>query len=92
MVYTERMHFYHRHTIRGIRHIIFYAPPAHADFYAEMLNMLAAAAGEKDGLSPPSVTVLFTKYDALCLERIVGSTRYKRMVKGKSGKSTYLFM
>ena len=104
LIYTERNHFYHRFRIRGARHVIFYAPPQHASVYPDMLNVLSTkTTGVNDGLcassssssasvSDPSVTVLFTKYDALRLERIAGTERTKRMVKGKGGKTTYLFL
>lgn len=35
MLFTERFHFYRRFRMRGIHHIVFYAPPVRADFYAE---------------------------------------------------------
>jgi hypothetical protein len=95
MLYTERNHFYHRFRIRGARHIIFYGPPAHAQFYPDMLNVLSTSGSKMsaagDSAADPSVTILFTKFDALRTERIVGTDRVKRMVKGKGGKNTYLF-
>ncbi len=92
MLYTERNHFYHRFRIRGARHIIFYAPPVHAGFYPDLLNVLSTSKIEDgDGATDPSVTVLFNKYDMLRVQRIAGSGRAKRMVKGKGGKTTYLF-
>ena len=108
LIYTERNHFYNRFRIRGARHLIFYAPPQHASVYPDMLNILSTknnsatsssggnsnkVSGAKEtSESDPSVTVLFTKYDALRLERIVGTDRTKRMIKGKGGKTTYLFL
>ncbi len=95
MLYTERNHFYNRFRIRGARHIIFYGPPSHAQFYPDMLNVLSTAGSKTsaagDSAADPSVTLLFTKFDALRVERIVGTDRVKRMVKGKGGKNTYLF-
>ena len=102
LIYTERNHFYHRFRIRGARHIIFYAPPQHKLVYPDMLNVLstngtqstddASTSSSSSSMADPSVTCLFTKFDALRLERIVGTSKTKRMIKGKGGKSTYLFL
>ena len=95
LLYTERNHFYQRFRLRGAKHIIFYAPPTDARFYTDMLNMISVGERKSNvgygAIDEPSATVLFTKYDALSLERIVGSARFKRMIKGKAGKTTYLF-
>jgi U3 small nucleolar RNA-associated protein 25 len=103
LIYTERNHFYHRFRIRGARHIIFYAPPQHKLVYPDMLNVLSTngtqstddastSSSSSSSMADPSVTCLFTKFDALRLERIVGTSKTKRMIKGKGGKSTYLFL
>ena len=105
LIYTERNHFYHRFRIRGARHLIFYAPPQHCSIYPDMLNVLSTKgsgtnenksskkkSSSSASVADPSVTVLFTKFDALRLERITGTDRTKRMIKGKGGKTTYLFL
>ena len=43
LLLTERFHYFRRLRIRGIRHLLFYGPPANAIFYAEMLNLLEEA-------------------------------------------------
>ena len=43
LVLTERFHYFRRLRIRGIRNIVFYAPPNVAHHYTEMLNMLGEA-------------------------------------------------
>lgn len=40
LLYTERLHFYRRFTIKGIRHIVFYQLPSYPHFYAELINLL----------------------------------------------------
>ncbi|KAL4425892.1 hypothetical protein ABPG75_009908 [Micractinium tetrahymenae] len=86
LLYTERAQFYNRHRIRGAQDILFYQLPEHADFYAELLNLL-----EEGGTGEtPTVTAVFSKYDALRLERVVGSARSAKMLKQhKTG--TFLF-
>ncbi|XP_024536917.1 U3 small nucleolar RNA-associated protein 25 [Selaginella moellendorffii] len=76
MLYTERAHFYHRYQIRGIRELIFYSLPDHANFYSEMVNMLG-------GGQNPSCTVIYSKFDKLQLERIVGTQRAQKLLASK---------
>ncbi|XP_076894454.1 protein NUCLEOLAR FACTOR 1-like [Bidens hawaiensis] len=73
MLYTERAHFYHRYKIRGIQNLIIYSLPERKEFYPEIVNML-------DGSDSMNCTVLFSRFDRLRLERIVGTTSAKRMV------------
>uniref|UniRef100_A0A2P2MEH5 Uncharacterized protein MANES_17G002500 n=1 Tax=Rhizophora mucronata TaxID=61149 RepID=A0A2P2MEH5_RHIMU len=82
MLYTERAHFYHRYKIRGIQNLIIYSLPERKEFYHEVVNMLEEGHGT-------SCTVLFSRFDQLRLERIVGSTSAKRMVT--SEKSIFVF-
>ncbi|CAO2824560.1 unnamed protein product [Amaranthus hypochondriacus] len=82
MLYTERAHFYHRYKIRGIQNIIIYSLPERKEFYPEVLNML-------DGSHNMTSTVLFSRFDSLRLERIVGSAASKRMIL--SEKDLFIF-
>ncbi|KAL3683520.1 hypothetical protein R1sor_001542 [Riccia sorocarpa] len=84
LLYTERAHFFHRYKIRGIKDIIFYSLPEHANYYVELLNML-------DGNeAAPSCTVIFSRFDNMQLERIVGTTRAKKMLS--SPNRLFMFM
>ncbi|KAK8540624.1 hypothetical protein V6N13_026943 [Hibiscus sabdariffa] len=84
MLYTERIHFYRRYKIRGIRNLIIYSLPERKEFYYEIVNML-------EGSDDLACTVLFSQFDKLRLERIVGSAPAKRMIKSeKGGKSDAL--
>ncbi|KAL9244248.1 hypothetical protein vseg_018045 [Gypsophila vaccaria] len=82
ILYTERAHFYHRYKIRGIKNLIMYSLPERKEFYPEVLNMLEES-------QSMTTTVLFSRFDYLCLERIVGSAAAKRMTK--SEKSLFIF-
>lgn len=88
LLMTERFHFFRRLRIRGARHIIFYAPPQCHWFYDEILNWLEEAAARRE---PVSATLLFTRYDALALERIVGSDRVAALLD-TTAKPTFVFM
>ncbi|KAI8822997.1 digestive organ expansion factor [Fimicolochytrium jonesii] len=86
MLYTERFHFFRRYRIKGIRHLVFYALPDYSDtFYPEMVNML-----ESDASKDVTCTVLYTKYDRLKLERVVGSRRVGHMIEG--AKDAFMFV
>ncbi|KAB2035462.1 hypothetical protein ES319_D04G153800v1 [Gossypium barbadense] len=64
--------------IRGIRNLIIYSLPERKEFYYEIVNML-------EGLDDLACTVLFSQYDKLQLERIVGTAPAKRMIKSEKG-------
>jgi U3 small nucleolar RNA-associated protein 25 len=83
MVVTGRCHFFRRYRMRGVQSVMFYALPEHPYFYSQVMNYM-----QDQGTAPASVA-LFTKYDAMPLERIVGSNRYKKMLSNQ--KDTFLF-
>lgn len=95
MLYTGRAHFFQRHVIKGVRHLIMYGLPEHSEFYSGLVNDLNAGlegesgSGDLDMAASLSCLTVFTKYDALALERIVGQEHCSRMIKGE--KSTYMF-
>ncbi|KAG6543850.1 hypothetical protein Mapa_014690 [Marchantia paleacea] len=83
LLYTERAHFFHRYKIRGIKDIIFYSLPEHANYYVELLNLL-------EGNEAPSCTVIFSRFDNLQLERVIGTSRSKKMLSSPS--RLFMFM
>ncbi|KAF9437745.1 rRNA-binding ribosome biosynthesis protein utp25 [Entomortierella beljakovae] len=106
LLYTERFHYFRRYNIRGTFHLTFYGLPEHAQFYPEMLNLLALPAAGSAGSSEKSrskhaavtgledramsCTALFTKYDLLKLQRIVGTDRANSMCK-QEGRDLFVF-
>ena len=86
MLYTGRAHFFKRYMIRGAHHLVFYSLPECAHFYPELVNLLEEAEGSAQ---VTSCFALFTKYEAMALERIIGSKRSRHMLT--SDKSTFLF-
>ncbi|KAJ4814411.1 U3 small nucleolar RNA-associated protein 25 [Rhynchospora pubera] len=82
MLYTERAHFYHRYKIRGIQNLIIYSLPERKEFYPEVINMLDASRNMM-------CNVLFSCFDLLKLERIVGTAAAKRMLS--SDKDMFVF-
>ncbi|ODV86870.1 hypothetical protein CANARDRAFT_231056 [[Candida] arabinofermentans NRRL YB-2248] len=40
MLYTERLHFYKRFNLKGVKNVIFYGLPSDSSFYSEILNFI----------------------------------------------------
>ena len=55
--------------------MVFYSLPQYAEFYSDFLNFI-----ETVGHSNATCTVMYSRYDALNLTRIVGSERARRMM------------
>ncbi|KAF7153893.1 hypothetical protein RHSIM_Rhsim01G0197100 [Rhododendron simsii] len=64
--------------VRGIQNLIIYSLPERKEFYPEVVNML-------EGSHSMTCTVLFSRFDQLRLERIVGTAPAKRMVTSEKG-------
>ena len=90
--YLGRAHFFRRYFIRGATHLVFYSLPEYPQFYSEILNLLGeggGAAGARDAGAVASSVTLFTRFDKLALERVVGRRRARNMLK--SDNSTSIF-
>lgn len=76
LLYTERLHHYRRYEIRGVKSVVFYKPPSNPEFYNEVVRYIGKNAflGNSD-LNISTVRCVYSKLDALNLERIVGSKR-----------------
>ncbi|KAF2461353.1 hypothetical protein BDY21DRAFT_368603 [Lineolata rhizophorae] len=85
LLYAGRAHHFWRPNIKGVKHVILYGIPENPEFYREVvggflgLAMREGRIGKEDG----SVRTLFSKWEALSLERVVGSERVGGMVSGK---------
>ncbi|KAJ0984163.1 hypothetical protein J5N97_002519 [Dioscorea zingiberensis] len=82
MLYTERAHFYHRYKIRGVRNLIIYSLPERKEFYPEIIDMLESSKNT-------ACSVLFSRFDHLRLERIVGTSAAKQILS--SDKDMFIF-
>lgn len=83
LLVTERFHFYRRYLIRGARTVVFYAPPEHASYYPELVNAALSQRNDEEDVPDAAeiaVHVLYSKYDLLRLERVVGTSQARRMV------------
>jgi U3 small nucleolar RNA-associated protein 25 len=92
LLYTGRAHFFHRHEIRGVRNVIWYGLPEDPNVYTEVVNWCQDESTQtKESRESPEASslCLYTTYEALALERIVGHAHAARMTKGE--KTTFLF-
>lgn len=92
VVYSERFHFFRRIRVKGIRHVIFFAPPTFPHFYSEMCNLMQEANQNPNSGSDSNMTVtlIYSKYDALKLSGIVGTEKAAKMIS--STQDVHMFM
>jgi U3 small nucleolar RNA-associated protein 25 len=97
LVVTERFHFYRRYLLRGAKTIVWYQPPDHAQFYAEFLRtpFLPSAKAESEtdveiDEGEVSCGTLFNRFDALRMERVVGTENWRKMTG--SGEARFEFV
>ena len=98
---TERFHFYRRYRIRGAKTIVWYAPPEHAQFYSEILETPFLPAQGKEAPvegqqeaeldeAEISALTLYSRYDKLRMERVLGVKGWKEMMADGQEKSTFV--
>ena len=93
VLYSERAHHYFRYKLKGIRKVIFYGVPDNPIFWSEIVDLLGLnASSDMEWAQSQSkrqgkglVRALFSKWDAMKLERIVGTERVGRLVSEREG-------
>lgn len=93
LLYSERAHHYFRYKLKGIRRLIFYGVPDNPTFWTEMIDSLGMnaahdlewAQSQRGKQGKGLVRALFSKWDVMKLERIVGTDRVGRLVSEKEG-------
>ena len=83
LLYTERAHHFRRYQLRGVQRVIFYGLPDNHVFYREIAGAYLSKSEEDMRLEPGqgNIRVMFSKYDVMKLERIVGSKRVGKMIQ-----------
>ncbi|PNH39761.1 hypothetical protein VD0004_g7171 [Verticillium dahliae] len=83
LLYTERAHHFRRYRLRGVRRVVMYGLPENPLFYREIAGDYLAKSEEEMRLETGqgTVRVLFSRYDVMKLERIVGSQRVGKMIQ-----------
>lgn len=76
LLYTERLHYFRRFEIKGVKNIIMYGIPTNPLFYRELIRFIGVSVfKEMAHLDLSLAKVIYSKWDAVALERIVGNER-----------------
>jgi U3 small nucleolar RNA-associated protein 25 len=90
LLYTERLHHFRRYDIKGVKQLLMYGVPENPTFYVEMMRFLIRSNVES-GVDTAllKARIIYSKWDSLKLERIVGTQRVGALLHGTT--DTYEF-
>lgn len=85
LIYTERLHHYRRFDLKGVKNILMYGVPNNPIFYTELVSSIGRSVYEDIAdFNISNVRILYSKWDALALERVVGSERAPVLTHGQN--------
>jgi U3 small nucleolar RNA-associated protein 25 len=84
LLYTQRAHHFFRLKIRGVKRMVLYGLPDNDVFYREFVEGFIGTSVREARVSEKQASIrsLFSRWDGLKLERIVGTERVKSMLAG----------
>lgn len=92
LLYTQRAHHFFRLRLKGVRRVIMYGVPDNPIFYEEVAGSFLDTSLKDGTVSEGEATsrIIFSKWEALALERVVGSDRVKGMLTGTGDTFDFL--
>ncbi|KAH4336409.1 U3 small nucleolar RNA-associated protein 25 [Parastagonospora nodorum] len=92
LLYSGRAHHFHRFNIRGVKRVVFYGVPENPIFYEELVSMVGKSVERGEtSRAEASIRVMFSKWERMELERIVGTKRLSRMVGDKGDVFDFVY-
>lgn len=87
LLYSGRAHHFFRYRLKGVRRVVFYSLPENPTFYREIVGgFLGRTVAEGTAnVHEVSARAMFSKWDILKLERVIGSSRLAPLLRERSG-------